>query len=303
MPSSAAPLSSRRTAASDPLSEVPASVAATAADGAAHLQHLRAAIADIPAAPGVYIFHGEEGDLPLYIGKSIHLRSRLLAHLRNPDEARMLRQTRRISHIRTAGEIGALLLEARLIKLQHPLFNQKLRNNRQLCALRVRADGRPEVVYSKEVDFATTQDLYGLYASRHAALQALRALADEQRLCYGALGLEKLAPGRGCFRAMLHQCAGVCRGDESPEAHTQRLFTRLEDLRVACWPYPGAIGLVEQDDTLTQIHVVHHWHYLGSVGSVEEARPLQQMAPGFDADGYKILCKPLLSGRAKIVLL
>ena len=29
----------------------------------------------------------------------------------------MLRQTRRISHIRTAGEIGALLLEASMIKL------------------------------------------------------------------------------------------------------------------------------------------------------------------------------------------
>lgn len=28
-------------------------------------EHLRAAISDMPAAPGVYIFHGEEGDLPL----------------------------------------------------------------------------------------------------------------------------------------------------------------------------------------------------------------------------------------------
>jgi excinuclease Cho len=27
------------------------------------------------------------------------------------------------------------------------------------------------------------------------------------------------------------------------------------------------------------------------------------VSTGFDADGYKILCKPLLSGRAEIVLL
>ncbi|HNE72228.1 MAG TPA: endonuclease, partial [Giesbergeria sp.] len=51
-------------------------------------EHLRAALADMPAAPGVYTFHGEEGDLPLYIGKSVNLRNRLLAHLRTPDEAR-----------------------------------------------------------------------------------------------------------------------------------------------------------------------------------------------------------------------
>jgi excinuclease Cho len=112
--------------------------------------HLRAAIDDLPAAPGVYVFHGQEGDLPLYIGKSINLRQRVLSHLRNVDEARLLRQTLRISHIRTAGEMGALLLEASLIKQQQPLLNQKLRRNRQLCSLRM-VDGKPEVVYSERV--------------------------------------------------------------------------------------------------------------------------------------------------------
>ena len=264
--------------------------------------HLRDAIADMPATPGVYVFHGQEGDLPLYIGKSINLRSRLLAHLRNPDEARLLRQTQRISHIRTVGEIGALLLEAQMIKQQHPLLNQKLRRNRQLCSLRMH-DGIPEVVYSKDLNFATEPDLYGLYASRHGALAALRQVADDQRLCYAALGLEKLAKGRACFRAMLHQCAGVCRGDEAPETHRQRLFTSLEGLRVACWPFPGAIGLVERNKEEMQIHVVHNWHYLGSVQEAAEAKAPDKLAPGFDADGYKILCKPILSGRAEIILL
>lgn len=108
----------------------------------------------------------------------------------------------------------------------------------------------PEVVYSKDLNFATAPDLYGLYASRHGALASLRQLADDQRLCYGAPGLEKTPPGRACFRAMLRQCAGVCRGDETSQAHSQRLFTSLEGLRVACWPYPGAIGLVERDGNL-----------------------------------------------------
>ena len=53
-------------------------------------EHLRAAIADMPPAPGVYVFHGADADMPLYIGKSVNLRSRLLSHLRNPDEARRL---------------------------------------------------------------------------------------------------------------------------------------------------------------------------------------------------------------------
>jgi excinuclease Cho len=267
-------------------------------------QHLREAIEGAPTGPGVYVFHGQEGDLPLYIGKSINIRARLLSHLRTPDEARMLRQTQRISHIRTAGEIGALLLEAQMIKAQHPLFNQKLRRNKQLCSLRM-TDGVPEVVYYKDIDFAAQPDLYGLYASRHAALEALRTIADQNKLCFGPLGLEKLPPGKACFRAAIRQCAGVCRGDESPLTHRERLFTSLLALRVECWPYGGAVGLVERDADFTQIHVVKHWCYLGSAPSVEAARQLSQVATqvaqDFDADGYKILCKPLLTGSVEIV--
>lgn len=264
--------------------------------------HLRQAIDDLPAAPGVYVFHGEEGDLPLYIGKSVNLRNRVLSHLRTVEEARMLRQTRRISHIRTAGEIGALLLEASMIKQQQPLFNQKLRRSHQLCSLRFES-GVPSIVYSKDVNFAASTDLYGLYRSCRSALDGLRLIADDNQLCYGALGLEKLKPGKPCFRAMLHQCAGVCRGDESKEAHLSRLLTSLEALKIACWPYPGAVGLVERYENECQVHVIRNWCYLGSVSELRAAKSLDTQAAGFDADDYKILCKPVLGATAEIVLL
>jgi excinuclease Cho len=269
-------------------------------------QHLREAIEDAPTGAGVYTFHGQEGDLPLYIGKSINIRARLLSHLRAPDEARMLRQTQRISHIRTAGEIGALLLEAQMIKAQHPLFNQKLRRNQQLCSLQLSGEV-PQVVYARDIDFANQPELYGLYASRHAALGALRDLADQHKLCYGPLGLEKLPSGKACFRAAIGQCAGVCRGDETPDAHRERLFSSLLALRVECWPYPGAVGLVERDDEFTQIHVVRHWCYLGSAPNAAAACQLSQtasqVAAHFDADGYKILCRPVLTGSVEILAL
>ena len=264
--------------------------------------HLKDAIGDLPNAPGVYVFHGEEGDLPLYIGKSVNLRHRVLSHLRTVDEARMLRQTRRISHIRTPGEIGALLLEARMIKQLQPLLNQKLRRNRQLCALSL-SDDMPTVVYSREVNFALATDLYGLYSSRYGALEGLRQLADDNKLCYGALGLEKLKAGKPCFRAMLHQCAGVCRGDERAEDHHARLLSSLQRLKINCWPYAGAVGLVERFDGEVQIHVIKNWCYLGSVSTVSLGRELDAQAAGFDVDGYKILCRPILSGCAEIVAL
>lgn len=262
--------------------------------------HLRESISDLPSTPGVYIFHGESGDLPLYIGKSVNIRSRVMSHLRTADEARMLKQTEKITCIRTTGEIGALLLEARLIKEQQPLFNQKLRRSRQICSLRIDGD-KPEVVYSNQIDFSNTPDLYGLYASRHSALEALKNIADEQRLCLSVLGLEKLSGDRPCFRAMLNRCAGACHGKETHAAHRARLLDSLSHSQVICWPYSGAIGLIETLDDETQIHVVRNWFYLGSVATVEQARTLHLTAPGFDSDGYKILCKPIMNGSAQII--
>lgn len=266
----------------------------------AYPDHLRAALQDMPAAPGVYIFHAQGDSLPLYIGKSVNLRSRVLSHLRNPDEARMLRQATHISHIRTAGEIGALLLEAQLIKQQQPLYNQKLRRNRQLCALQLR-DGKAEVVHARDMDFARAPCLYGLYSSRTSALQALHELADTHALCLGALGLEKVSAGRACFRAMIKRCHGVCCGRETPAEHAQRLQAALEDLRIATWPYAGAIALKERCDDLQQLHVVHNWCYLGSATTLPQARKLAKVAAGFDADGYKILCRPILTEQLPIV--
>ncbi|CCG87141.1 excinuclease Cho [Erwinia piriflorinigrans] len=264
-------------------------------------EQLRPCLEALPKLPGVYVFHGESETMPLYIGKSVNIRSRVLSHLRTADEARMLRQATRISFIPTAGELGALLLEAQMIKLQQPLFNKRLRKNRQLCSLQITA-GTPQVVYAKDVDFSSTAGLYGLYANRRAALETLQKIADEQRLCYHLLGLEKLRSGSACFRFALKRCAGACCGKETEDEHQQRLVSALEAVRLQCWPWPDAVAVLEQRAGQTQYHIINNWLYLGSVSQLEEAKSLCSTTPGFDSDGYKILCKPMLTGKLPVML-
>ena len=268
--------------------------------GYVYPEHLREHLDNLPQTPGVYIFHGLADSLPLYIGKSINIRTRVMSHFRTLDEARMLRQTQRITFIQTVGEIGALLLEAQLIKEQQPLFNQKLRRTRQMCSIRLQ-DDKPEIVFSKDIDFAHTPNLYGLFASRHSALEALKDLADEAKLCLGLLGIEKASANRPCFRYMLKRCAGACCGVETAAEHYNRLTQQLENQRIACWPYAGPIGLIEENDMHTDIHVVHNWLYLGSATTIEQARELSTIAAAFDSDGYKILCKPILTSSLPVV--
>lgn len=262
----------------------------------------RTSLGALPAKPGIYIFRDEQ-DRPLYIGKSINIRTRVLSHLRTPEEARMLRQSRYVEFRRTAGDIGALLLESYLIKELQPLHNKKLRRTREMCTLRLLPGEKtvPEIVYARDHDFSSTENLYGLFTTRKAALEKLRAIVDAEKLCPVITGLEAAMRGRACFARQISRCLGACTGEESVQAHYLRLRKALEEIRIIIWPYAGPMGVVEECDGWTQIHVVDHWFYLGSVDDGKNMAPLARSAKRiFDADTYKILVRPMLRGELRI---
>ena len=269
---------------------------------------LDTAVTDIPEGPGVYLFYGE-GPLPLYVGKSVTMRSRVMSHFqaatRQPREMRMAQEIRRVEWRETAGELGALLLEARLVKELQPIHNRQLRRERALCAWRLEdnPNARPLLTLVSGADFEPQQfeRLYGAYRSRRQAQDELRALADAQGLCLQALGLES---GQGrCFAHQIGRCKGVCCGQEEPERHRLRLALALAAQKLRAWPYAGPIGLREVDPVRgrTDIHLFDQWCHLATVHDDEGlaealARP---QALAFDLDTYRLLVKQLAaSGRA-----
>ena len=126
----------------------------------------------LPAAAGIYRFL-DAADSPLYIGKSVNIRSRVQAHLRTPQERALLRNTRRIDFLRMAGEIGALLLESQLIKQCQPPYNVLLKSNAPAYALHLPIGSlQPQVVDYEDV---AEYPAHGLFASRRNAEAGWRA--------------------------------------------------------------------------------------------------------------------------------
>jgi DNA polymerase-3 subunit epsilon len=286
--------------------------------GAAHLQQqaqvllqgsaalppqLDTNVADIPDGPGVYLFYGE-GSLPIYIGKSVKLRSRVMSHFqsasREPREMRIAQEIRRIEWLETAGELGALLLEARLVKQHQPLHNRQLRRESNLCAWRLDANpnARPLLTLVRGAELSPHQfcNLYGPYRSKNQALSHLRELAEQHQLCLQALGLES---GKGrCFAHQIGRCKGVCCGEETPERHHLRLQMALSADKLRIWPYGGPVGLREHNARTGQadIHVFDQWCHLATVRSDEElADALQTRSEvlAFDLDSYRLALKYL----------
>jgi excinuclease Cho len=253
----------------------------------------RACIDALPPQPGVYIFRDGAG-AAIYIGKSVNIRHRVMSHLRTPAEAQMLGRTAHIDFELTGGEIGALLRESQLVKESQPVFNQKLRRLREMCSLRLE-EGRPEVVFASDVDFARTEGLFGLFGSKKAALEMLREVAQTAGLCSAMTGLEKTAPGRPCFAHQLSRCRGACVGEESAAQHGARVAAALAPLRVTPWPYPGAVAIVESSHGVRRRHLVDGWCYLGERKPRGRAKPAR-----FDMDVYQILLKPVLDGTLTI---
>jgi len=254
------------------------------------------AIESLPEAPGVYLFYGEN-PLPLYIGKSINLRERVGAHFsqdwRSETDLRLSREIRRIEHEETAGELGALLREAVLIKTALPAHNRALRRKTEAGIVRL-VDGLPRFIRAQRVDPMMLNDAYGPFASLSAFRATLRALASEHRLCWRRLALERRAHGP-CFARQLRRCNGACTGEEPPDAHDRRLEDALAPLRIPRWPLDGA-ALVRESSVERErvdVHVVRDWCWIGTARDNGELSALLEAMPRptFDPDVTKLIVR------------
>ena len=82
--------------------------------------------ADLPKDPGVYLFRDDEGRV-LYVGKSVSIRSRARAHFAPSSvPADWTVQATVVDYESTNSELGALVLENRLIKRHRPPGNIRL---------------------------------------------------------------------------------------------------------------------------------------------------------------------------------
>ena len=229
-----------------------------------HMQMLKEIISTAPNRVGIYFFYNDKG-FPLYIGKSIHIKKRLLSHYalakKNHKEARLFAQTAKIIWEETASEFAALLLEASMIKKKSPTFNKKLRRAKKLYTLCLNYSndyGQVNIVrYTREHN----KETYGLFASQSQAKQVIRKLIKRHGLCLYTLDGFKSIP-RKCFNRQLHQCDGACELAVPVQVYNQRLKQSLSEHAVKVWPYPGKIAVRDTVQNLEQYHVFDHWIYL-----------------------------------------
>jgi DNA polymerase-3 subunit epsilon len=259
------------------------------------------ALEGLPEGPGVYRFYGVN-DLPIYIGKSVSLRDRIRSHFSSDhmsaNDIRLSGEIRRIEVDETAGELGALLREARLVKDLLPLHNYRLRRKANACFVRLPSLREPpEVLAAKDIDWGAREwrgdaaTLYGPFATKRHVKDLLEGLASQHGLCWRQLGWEKR--GGPCFARQVKRCRGACIGEETPEMHHLRLATALMPWRLADWPWSGRAVVRERhpDGNFEEAHVFDRWCHLGTARDEEALAGLleSRIEVDFDPDIYRIV--------------
>lgn len=243
----------------------------------------------LPETPGVYIFYGaaappDRTGTVLYIGKSINIRERVLSHFTQNDnqtDLKICRETTDIDTIQTAGELGALIKEAEMIKKLQPVHNRLLRRRKELIvALKKTNTAGYDTVGIDSLPQINIEDLsnvLGIFKSKRQGTKYLADICKKHNLCPKLLGLEKT---RGkCMHAQFGWCRGACIGKEIPVAYNIRLLQAVAKTKIDHWPFDGKITIVERNHAqqTEDSFEINNWCAITDQGE------------SFDVDMYKIL--------------
>lgn len=234
----------------------------------------------LPASAGVYYFYDQKG-LLLYIGKSVHIRNRVMSHFssdhKNPKDLQMSTKIAHIDFEQTPSDFGAQIRESNQIKAQSPIYNRRLRKVKKLFQYRSSEDSNGYLrldIEPVETEDTSVEQQFGLFRSPRQATKKMQHLADQYFLCHKLLGLEGDRNNQQpCFRSQLKKCFGACHGAESAATYNERMTAALKNYQIKLWPYGGPILVEERDPQNPEqvaFHIVDRWRYIAKLALIED---------------------------------
>jgi len=178
--------------------------------------------AELPRDPGVYLFRDDSGRV-LYVGKSVSIRSRARAHFApSSPPAAWTRHATVVDYRTTGSELGALVLENRLIKELKPPGNKRLtRRDDRLVYIRCRLDIPFPILEVAPDPAAGHAVTVGPVRGRRLALE----LVEQLDSLFGLRHCGRRLPRREYPSAygQMGRCLSPCLGDLDPNLYRRRL--------------------------------------------------------------------------------
>jgi excinuclease ABC subunit C len=173
---------------------------------------LRDRVAQLPTAPGVYLYKNGEGNV-LYVGKAKNLRSRVRSYfsedrLAEAKTGSLISEARDIHFIEVDNNKEALALENNLIKQYKPRFNVLLRDDKTYPYIKLTKEKYPRVYVTRRL----TKDgstYYGPYFPGNLAYRLVHFIHRHFNVpsCKIDFNRRHTHP---CLQFHIHRCLGPC---------------------------------------------------------------------------------------------
>lgn len=130
-------------------------------------------IGSLPKTTGVYAFFKKVKPFYIYIGKAINIKERVKQH----KNLLVLDSVKHIGYIETESEIGALILEAQLIKKYQPKYNTVWRDDKNYFYVAATKEAFPQIFITHQVhDDRGSASVIGPFVDGRALKETLKIL-------------------------------------------------------------------------------------------------------------------------------
>lgn len=200
-------------------------------------KNLELKLANLPAAPGVYLFRDAKGK-PIYIGKAKNLKNRVRTYFQSP--GRHIERTRRmvakvadLDLMVTRNEIESLILEANLIHEHKPRYNVALRDDKHFPYIKITTNEpfpRVLIVRRFEGDKAT---YFGPYTSAKGMRRTVAFLTRlfKIRSCHLIIPAPEGKKHQVCLDYHIDRCKGPCVGYQTEEDYAENVQSVIMALK------------------------------------------------------------------------
>lgn len=200
----------------------------------------RPASAEIPDAPGAYLFRDAHGQVT-YVGKAKSLRKRVVTYFNKDLPLRtraMVEASDRVEWIVVDSEVAALFLEYALIKEHLPRFNIRLRDDKSYPYLALTVtDEWPRARVMRGAKKPGTR-YFGPYAHAYAIRNTLDLLLKSLpiRTCSDTVFRRHQLKDRPCIEYDIERCSAPCVGYVDPDVYTEYVMGLEQVLTGAAEP-------------------------------------------------------------------
>lgn len=170
-------------------------------------------VSSLPSSPGVYSFLDEKNKI-LYVGKAKNLRNRVKSYtkIKQLDQRilKLVKTAQKLKFQILESELGAVLIEAELIRIHQPVFNIRLKDDKSPIYLHITNELFPRVLKKRKQEiykYKLGGTILGPFSSSYKLNEVLKIARKIFPWC-DERGKKKL--NKPCFYYHINLCPGAC---------------------------------------------------------------------------------------------